>query len=227
MTQHSCSSKRSGNAYGFCRRWLWPESYYSCAPEVPSNTKKSKARGKAKAKAVEVDADDVETPKKPKLKRKAAERAESDLEVEVVGVKKVRRKGAAQDSTGKAGDNSGDDASRGQDSEVGDVIKPKPKPKPKRPKAAPSRTGGAQSKRPVVDDDEDDGQPAKKKKRKINIFGPAQESTFAWGQIAQTDNGLNIPTVLSPVKESEAVPSRSNSSILGRMSSVLAGSFRR
>jgi hypothetical protein len=42
------------------------------------------------------------------------------------------------------------------------------------------------------------------------------------------DGGLNIPTVLSPVKESEGVPSRSASgSVIGRVGSLLMGSFTR
>jgi hypothetical protein len=83
----------------------------------------------------------------------------------------------------------------------------------------------------------------KKKKRKINIFGPAKDSTFGWDQMPQVafvrllllclnpdvimkgDNELGIPTILSPVKETEAIPNRS-ASILGRVGSVI-GSFRR
>ena len=83
----------------------------------------------------------------------------------------------------------------------------------------------------------------RKKKRTINIFGSAQDTTFEWGALSQVrcclswmcsnvltmslqgDTGLGIPTVLSPLQDSNAAPNRS-ASILGRMGSVI-GSFRR
>ncbi|KAM6504528.1 hypothetical protein JOM56_001471 [Amanita muscaria] len=52
-----------------------------------------------------------------------------------------------------------------------------------------------------------------KKKRKINIFSNPAEPTFAF---MSNDIGLNIPTTLSPVKETTAIPSRS-ASVMNRI----------
>ncbi|KAG6820959.1 hypothetical protein H0H93_009195 [Arthromyces matolae] len=66
---------------------------------------------------------------------------------------------------------------------------------------------------------------AKKKRRKINIFPTsAVPFTFESGALGGNGSGLNIPTVLSPVKESDNVPNRSNS-IVGTIGSMLKSSF--
>lgn len=187
-------------------------------------------KGKGKGRAADDDdgsevevvesskADDSKRTGKKAGKRKASE----DSGAEDVPTRKGRGRG-----TNKAG------------SEVLDVDAARPR----KARAAPSRGGGrarsAQPKLTHADDDSDasarDGEEAPRKKRKINLFSAAAEPTSfaALGLGTGNIGGLDIPTMLSPVKESEVVASRSMSggsgsgSILGRVGSVLANSFRR
>ncbi|KAL5525806.1 hypothetical protein ACEPAG_7143 [Sanghuangporus baumii] len=101
--------------------------------------------------------------------------------------------------------------------------------KGKEPKEGKDRTGSQQSKsrKPsssqgpritIVDGtDEGDVQPRKKKKR---LFPPSQAETFPWDVLPKGEGfaGLNIPTQLSPVKDTESVPARS---VFGKVGSAL------
>jgi hypothetical protein len=156
-------------------------------------TMKTKGNGKGRARAEEEenDVEIVEAPTKSWAKRKTSAREDSDLEAEETLQKKVRRKGAHRDVQAavrdEATNESSDEAPRRSqvraskpEHEYGVGVRVK------RTKAVPSPSGSAQSRRMVISENEDEDGPAtKKKKRKINIFGPAQEPTFAWGQMAQ------------------------------------------
>ncbi|KAI0091321.1 hypothetical protein BDY19DRAFT_697479 [Irpex rosettiformis] len=90
------------------------------------------------------------------------------------------------------------------------------RPAPK-PKAGPTKAKARE--KPVRSESDSEAEPVqKKKKRKINIgniFPSAQASTFDWGPMSQADGGLNIPTELSPVKESSTMAPRTLSKAFG------------
>jgi len=117
--------------------------------------------------------------------------------------------------------------------------KPRPKPKPKARAATESTKPLAktktkpQSKPPredvsvsVVGTEEgtEGGTTPKKKKRKINLFPLSKPTSFEWDQLAPSGSSgkLDIPTVLSPVKETDMTAQKSSRGI--KVSSTI-GSF--
>ncbi|KAF8968148.1 hypothetical protein BDZ97DRAFT_1727506 [Flammula alnicola] len=166
------------------------------AQEDPAPSKKRK--GKTKAVEIEVDEGEVEeeapAPRRRNNKRKAVEENNSDEdEVQIVEKPKTAKKGSRAPS---------------QLRETAPAKKP-----PSKLKGG----GRAASRQPVADseaDNEDDGGAQKKKKRKI-LFNTANPGPFAFDSLLQfEDKGLNIPSILSPVRPDEPVPQRSTTSSL-------------
>ncbi|TDL25881.1 hypothetical protein BD410DRAFT_819894 [Rickenella mellea] len=175
---------------------------------------KSNLKGKSKAKE---DSDDeivdVTPQKKSKKdlperketkpsKKKKDEKEATPEEEEETEVEERRRKDKGK---GKAKVKAEDD------SDVEELPVPKAKPRSRSAKpASQADSKKAKVKQPAeeeVETVEDDPQPKKKKKR---IFTNSQPTTFDWSSMPpQADGGLNIPTELSPVKETDAVPARS------------------
>ncbi|KAJ7593105.1 hypothetical protein C8J56DRAFT_930404 [Mycena floridula] len=171
----------------------------------------SKTKRKGKGKAVESES---EQPPKRRAKRAAPE----ESEVEEVVEKPKSKGGKAKASPARK--------QRESTLEISDVevAAKSTKPPSKRPRNG-ANTRAASVQPSVIDDSADEaGEQPKKKKRKINIFPTVQPTTnFNFG--SQGAGGLNIPTALSPVKESE-VPARSTS-FLSTASSMLMGGFTR
>ncbi|KAF5381951.1 hypothetical protein D9615_004354 [Tricholomella constricta] len=175
--------------------------------EVPQ---KVKPKGKGKAKALE-EPEEVEIiapeepPKKRGTKRKVFIDAEEDNDIEVLPSSQKTRKPRSK-RAGSGLRETGAEAQRKVSGRVGS--------------ASVQMSHDAESdaeKEPAV----------KKKRRKINIF-PTNVEPTAFNFMPGVDGGLNIPTVLSPVKDSEAVPSRSTSgSVIGSIGSMLRNSFAR
>ncbi|KAH0585142.1 hypothetical protein H2248_008401 [Termitomyces sp. 'cryptogamus'] len=176
--------------------------------EIEEVFQKQKSKGKGKAKAAEVTDDIVEIapPSKtpPKTRRTTKRKAEDDEKSQLNdGVEPAKTKASLPSD------------SRGE-TEAAMNTQRKPL----------SRMRSA-SVRPSRDEETSDAEkePAKKKRRKINIFS-SSAVPFTFEAIGGTSSGLNIPTVLSPVKESDNVPSRSTSgSMVGTISSMLKSSF--
>jgi len=82
-----------------------------------------------------------------------------------------------------------------------------------RTRTKPSRAGSKQPAREEKDSGGPDVAQKNVKKRKINIFPTGNDVIqFSFGD--NLNDGLNIPTTLSPVKEDELVPNRSMASMM-------------
>ncbi|KIK25015.1 hypothetical protein PISMIDRAFT_97435 [Pisolithus microcarpus 441] len=97
---------------------------------------------------------------------------------------------------------------------------PKKRPPPESTSESVSKPKKTKPKSPQYHEDEEDAvadntDPVpRKKKRRINLFPASQPSTFDWDSFPQVNGeGLGIPTRLSPMKNTDAVPRR-----LGRSS---------
>ncbi|KAJ6619753.1 hypothetical protein B0H10DRAFT_2188902 [Mycena sp. CBHHK59/15] len=184
------------------------------------NTKVTKKKAKGKAKAVEEsggsDAELVqEEPSRPATRGK---RKKDEVDPEDVGDK------------GRASSQVPEAAQRSRPS------------KPHSRVGSGSRAGSVQPRGTTAISEDEDEPARKKKKRTIGIF-PANSqptsfnflATLTFGPKGDTGGGINIPTVLSPVKESDIVPSRSgvpnragsSSSLIGSIGGILASSFTR
>lgn len=153
----------------------------------------AKKKGKGKAKAIDLEDEETEAVLPPKNKRKrATHQSHDEDDVKIVGEKRAPPKKGKPESKGK-----------------GASAKPPSK------KKAESRATSVQ---PSGVDEADEGaeEPARKKKRKINIF-PATAGVF---NFSNSKGGLDIPSELSPVKDSEPVPGRSITTSF--MSSVIS-----
>ncbi|TFK40367.1 hypothetical protein BDQ12DRAFT_602139 [Crucibulum laeve] len=155
--------------------------------EVPK-----KGKGKAKTKAIDVDSDSDSAPPPPptgKGKRKARDE-DDDGEIKI-----DQQSTAMKTKKGKAG-------SQTRETSV----------KPRRKAGAGSRAGSVMPSQVDSEGEEENAAP-KKKKRKINIFpSTADKSAFNFGTTSYFVQNLDIPSMLSPLKDSEVVPSRSTSS---------------
>ncbi|KIK10060.1 hypothetical protein K443DRAFT_670697 [Laccaria amethystina LaAM-08-1] len=154
----------------------------------------AKKKGKGKAKAIDAEDEETEAVLPPKNKRKRATRqSHDDDDVKIVGERRAPTK------------------------------KGKPESKRKEASAKPPSTKAkaesrARSIQPSGDEEDESAEgPARKKKRKINIF-PATAGVFNFSNAK--GGGLDIPSELSPVKESEPVPNRSITSSF--MNSVIS-----
>ncbi|KAI0078810.1 hypothetical protein K474DRAFT_1706202 [Panus rudis PR-1116 ss-1] len=182
-------------------------------------TPKAKARVKRKA-VVSETAEDDEPPSRSKppartqtrkaSTRKAVSPDDGEIDREAVPSQRKGRRKAKADDQDEDSDRSGDD-----DNQRGNQRKDAAKAKQSKSssKAKPSSRQPSATQQQQADDPEDEAASTvpKKKKRKINLFPSAQPTTFNWGELSQGPGGLNIPTDLSPVKETDAVPPRSTS----------------
>ncbi|RXW25549.1 hypothetical protein EST38_g310 [Candolleomyces aberdarensis] len=216
-----------------------PEYKPSSAPDPPavngrkaSSAKPASRRGKA-AKAAETDIEDEPGPSKPKprkasqKKKKAAEPSDEEEveetvvaeeepepeeeDEEVVEVDKKKKKSKAPESNAeapKAKRKRKDAAAPPEEEEEGPKKKAKPQSKAK------NTAGKAAASAIPVEDDDDTPAPAVKKKRKINIGGcfPEAVKPFDFGSLnIGGTGGLDIPSLLSPVRNDAPVPPRSES----------------
>ncbi|KAJ7601755.1 hypothetical protein DFH06DRAFT_388170 [Mycena polygramma] len=120
-------------------------------------------------------------------------------------------------------------------SELPEVVE-RPKPRPRKV-ASGGRAGSVQPRgTAVVSDEESDAPAKKKKKRTIGLFpASSQPASFNFLPMGDTGGGINIPSVLSPVRESDVVPSRSSapsrtgstSSVMGSIGGLLSSFGRR
>ncbi|EPT05541.1 hypothetical protein FOMPIDRAFT_1057277 [Fomitopsis schrenkii] len=141
---------------------------------------KPTAGTKGKRKAQDGDDSDDEPPPK-KSKRKAKDKDEGDEEEPPKAKVKAKKPAVAASEGWKAADG-----------------KPKVGRKPSTSSAAAAA---------AVDEDDGESVPTpSKKKRKIKLFPSSQPVSFDWNQLGQSGGGLDIPTRLSPVKETESVP---------------------
>ncbi|KAL5504118.1 hypothetical protein ACEPAH_8191 [Sanghuangporus vaninii] len=148
-------------------------------------------------------------PSKDKGKGKAVE-SPSDSEDEPRTIRKDRAK--KRDNVDASEVDNGPKAAKGKEAKDGNDRTGSQQPKSRKP----SSTQGPRIK--IVDStDEGDAQPKKKKKR---LFPPSQAETFPWDVLPKGEGfaGLNIPTRLSPVKDTESVPARS---VFGKVGSAL------
>ncbi|KAJ7104158.1 hypothetical protein B0H15DRAFT_11769 [Mycena belliarum] len=157
--------------------------------EDDSRATKSKSKGKARAVEDVDESDLVVPPLRPKLARG----------------KRKREEGAG--------------SSKRVSSELPEAIE-RPKPKPRGKAATAGRAGSVQPRGTTVISDDDSDEPVrKKKKRTIGIFpANSQPTSFNFLAAPGDTGGIEIPTVLSPVRESDVVPSRSNSLLGGLLS---------
>ena len=181
----------------------------------------TKAKGKQKAAREDGRESDIEMgevrKEKKKVKKKETEKETETREPTKAKVAKPK----------KIPPSEGTDETHSKTKEKANSRKRASPDPPKKSKAKPSQ--------PREDSEDAAGMETdtapKKKKRKINLFGGSQPSTFDWNSLTQVllfsvtlersltlklhqaGEGLGIPTRLSPMKETDAVPRR-----LGRAS---------
>ncbi|KAJ7603756.1 hypothetical protein DFH06DRAFT_327704 [Mycena polygramma] len=152
-----------------------------------------------------------------------------DSESDVVPRPKTATRGKRKRDDSAAG------PSKRATSELPEVVE-RPKPRPRKVASG----GRASSVQPrgtaVVSDEESDAPAKKKKKRTIGLFpASSQPASFNFLPMGDTGGGINIPSVLSPVRESDVVPSRSSapsrtgstSSVMGSIGGLLSSFGRR
>ncbi|KAH9838507.1 uncharacterized protein C8Q71DRAFT_533552 [Rhodofomes roseus] len=169
-------------------------------PEEDGNDEvvaKPTAGRKGKRKATDVNDSDDEPPPK-KSKGKAKDKGDADEDEEPPKAKTKTKKPSASTNG-----------------------------KPTAPqKAKPGRKGSVSNAAPATTVDEDDEEaaptPTKGKKRRIKLFPASQPVSFDWVELSQTGGALDIPSRLSPVKETNTVPPRS---VYGGRGSSAFGSF--
>ncbi|KAJ7170686.1 hypothetical protein C8R43DRAFT_980483 [Mycena crocata] len=206
--------------------------------EVPA----PKARSRTKAKAPSNEVNRSRKPKvKPRSRTAGRDNSESEDEVRATnnkgkGKAKVVEEVHDSDSdvapsrpkTASRAKRKREDDTRSEVSELPDRGKSKARSKV-------SRAGSIQPRGTTVVSDDESDPPAKKKKRTIGLFpANSQLTSFNFLQPAGDTGGLDIPTVLSPIRESDVVPSRStiprtgsSTSVLGSLGGMLSSFGRR
>ncbi|KAG9315333.1 glycoside hydrolase superfamily [Chiua virens] len=179
-------------------------------PPAPSPAPEPSAKAKGKQKAVHDDdaGSDAETGEVRKDKKKGKTK-ETEKEIELKEPTKAKVTKPKKTST-----NDDTDETRPK-AKAKARKRPSPDTPPKKSKAKPSQ----------LREDSDDAAagetdaPPKKKKRKINILNTtSQPATFNWDNLGQNwEEGLGIPTQLSPMKDTDVVPRRFISPALPRM----------
>ncbi|KAF8206480.1 hypothetical protein K438DRAFT_1917819 [Mycena galopus ATCC 62051] len=151
---------------------------------------KNKGKGKEKGKAIDVVDDDSDAAQKESPPAKPATRGKRKREEAAGGAPNKKRALSV----------------------VPEVVE-RPKPKPRSKGAGGGRAGSVQPRGTTVISDEESDEPAKKKKKRtIGLFPPnSQPTSFNFLSMISKggEGGIDIPTVLSPVRESDVVPSRS------------------
>ncbi|KAF9533791.1 hypothetical protein CPB83DRAFT_902501 [Crepidotus variabilis] len=191
-----------------------PKKGKAKAKEKPKSTSNANSR---KRKASEDDEEEGEGPKKKSKPASKKRKAASDDEVEVIDQPPTKPKSKSKPKPAST--------------------TTKPKPASRAASKAPSRAGsvkpgagakGKQKADATVEEEaeeEDDEATRKKKKRKINIFGPGPGDKGAVNILSQFNaSTLDIPTVLSPIRQDDVVPARSGST-LGSLASYAKRSF--
>ncbi|KAI6039906.1 hypothetical protein EDC04DRAFT_1622182 [Pisolithus marmoratus] len=179
------------------------------ASPVPDPKPSLKAKGKQRVVDVDAEVDsDTSTTEQP-LRRKKV----TDI-VKDKGKRKNVKNELERDIFGSTLSEQSDAERSKPKSRPGPKKRPPPETasetvsKPKKTKVKP-----AQHHEDAEDGVPDDADPVpRKKKRKINLFPASQPLTFDWDSLPQGE-GLGIPTRLSPMKDTDAVPRR-----LGRVS---------
>ncbi|KAJ7931517.1 hypothetical protein B0H13DRAFT_1958559 [Mycena leptocephala] len=182
--------------------------------ESEEDTRGAKNKGKAKAKVVEVvDDSDSDGVQKESPPPKTA----------------IRGKRKRDDATGAVSNK------KRAPSEVPEVPE-RPKPKPRSRVATRARSGSVQPRGTTVISDEESDEPAKKKKKRTIGLFPANSQPTSFNFLPMGDTGgIDIPTMLSPVRESDVVPSRSaapsrtgsSGSVIGSIGGLLSSFGRR
>ncbi|KAK7033087.1 putative glycoside hydrolase family 13 protein [Favolaschia claudopus] len=177
---------------------------------------KPRSRGKAK-----VDADDkVKSKSAVKDGSKPGNKDNKDVKGKAKAVEVVDDSDSDSPPPKKRKrDDSG--SKKGTSSQVPEVAE-RPKPRPRGKAAGGGRAGSVQPRgTTVVSDEESDEPTKKKKKRTIGIF-PANSQPTSFNFLPMPNaGGIDIPTDLSPIKETDVVPSRSIASRTGSSNSVL------
>ncbi|KAJ7494736.1 hypothetical protein B0H11DRAFT_2003165 [Mycena galericulata] len=157
--------------------------------ESEDDARVTKNKGKGKAKVIEeVDDSDSAVPQKESSRPKTAARGKRKRDEVVAG---PSNEGSAPSETTE--------------------VSERHKPQKSRGKAASTRAGSVQPRgTTVISDDESDEPARKKKKRTIGLFpATSQPTSFNFLPAGDMVGGIDIPTALSPVRESDIVPSRS------------------
>ncbi|OBZ72249.1 hypothetical protein A0H81_07920 [Grifola frondosa] len=167
--------------------------------------RKDKGKGKGRAKPQSKSKQDAAGAQKEKTKDKAKAKKKptqevDDSEVEIIEATTVDKKGKRRADV--VNDNTATRKGARKRSGADDENEASHAPTQSKPK--PGRSANASV------GDEGESIAPKKKRRKINLFPTAQPTSFTWDDLAEGDAGLNIPTVLSPVKDSGVAPSMSN-----------------
>ncbi|EGN99261.1 hypothetical protein SERLA73DRAFT_182173 [Serpula lacrymans var. lacrymans S7.3] len=198
VIRSSASSNETGTKQRSKRKPSPPSRRKHVSPAL-EEIQKPESRGRA-AREADSDVEIIEPSTKSKNKQPV-----SSVETEDTAAKRKRgrpKKVAAEDdqedkTNKQRGKKATPEVGRGDPPEKG--------------KSKRITSGGVKALPTVQEEDdsakEEDSVP-KKKKRKINIFPAAQPPAFSWNQMAQGDSGLNIPTELSPVKDTDTVPRR-------------------
>ncbi|KAJ7227186.1 hypothetical protein GGX14DRAFT_418488 [Mycena pura] len=170
------------------------------ASESDDGTKaaKNKAKGKAKAVAAGSDSDAAQ---QEAPRQRAATRG------------KRKRDETAGPSRGRA------------TSELPEVVESsKPRPHGRVVSQGRTRGGSVQPRGTAVVSDEESDEPAKKKKKRMIGLFPAssQPASFNFLPMGDSGGGIDIPTFLSPVRESDVVPNRLAPTRTGSSGSIMA-----
>ncbi|KAJ7756429.1 hypothetical protein DFH07DRAFT_820539 [Mycena maculata] len=189
-------------------------------------SKKAKAKPRSRAAGRDSsESEDDAKGTKSKGKAKAVEEIENSDSV-------VPQKETSRPKTGARGKRKRDEAAGPSNQERAASVATdiSERPKPQKPRGKAGRAGSVQPRgTTVISDDESDEPAKKKKKRNIGLFpANSQPASFNFLPAGDMAGGIDIPTVLSPVRQ-EDVPSRSGaSSRTGSVfGSLLSGFSRR
>ncbi|KAI6037725.1 hypothetical protein EDC04DRAFT_2113080 [Pisolithus marmoratus] len=181
------------------------------ASPVPDPVPKPSLKAKGKQRVIDVDAEvdsDTPTAEQPLRKKKVTDKVKDK------GKRKHVKHELERDIFGSSLSEQSDAERSKPKSRHG----PKKRPPPETASEAVSKPKKTKAKPAQYHEDAEDGVPdgadpvPRKKKRKINLFPASQPLTFDWDSLPQGE-GLGIPTRLSPMKDTDAVPRR-----LGRVS---------
>ncbi|KAF7330535.1 NFX1-type zinc finger-containing protein 1 [Mycena venus] len=198
--------------------------------------RKTKPRSRTAGKESSEDEDGTRAIKnKGKRKQKAAEVVD-DSDSDAVQKESPRSKNVIRGKRKRDDDAVGASNRKRTPSEEPEVVE-RPKPKPRARVASGGRAGSVRPRGTTVISDEESDEPArKKKKRAIGLFpANSQPTSFNFLPMGGAGGGIDIPTVLSPVRESDVVPSRSmvpsrtgsSTSVMGSIGGLLSSFGRR
>ncbi|ESK94629.1 hypothetical protein Moror_14353 [Moniliophthora roreri MCA 2997] len=202
--------------------------------EIEEISPPTKTKGRGKEKAVESDAEakpKQATRRKPNSRAKTAtQQSDAEIEIEEIPSPQAATKGKgsrAKRNAPTASEGEGEEPAsqpkrrkRNEASVEQSNLKPKAKAKASKPPSRTASSDGTASKE--TDESASNLATKPKKTRRINLYNNAGGSTAIPSfNFADAPGGLNIPTVLSPVREEDAPAS----SFGGRTFSMLKQSF--